>query len=174
MTVREAERFACSQQVLAARRDGLRSRMVAQGFDAALLSHARDVLYYTGTAQPANLAVFADREPILFARRAVEFVERDVDDLEVRHEASFSGPVAEFLAAGGQRLGAALDVVPATHIRRLEAKLPGWEVADISPVVLAQRSVKAACEIEAITRSASLAAVADETIRRVLVPGLTP
>jgi Xaa-Pro aminopeptidase len=173
---REASPFPCSQEALAGRRDELRRRMAAQGVDAALLSHSRDVLYYTGTAQPSNLAVFAARDPVLFARRAGEFVERDVDGLDVRMEASFSGPVREFAAAGsgGRRLGVALDVVPAALVRRLEAMLPGWEVVDISPVVLAQRSVKQPCEIEAMERAASLAAVADETIRRVLVPGLTP
>jgi Xaa-Pro aminopeptidase len=174
MTAREAARFACGS-AFSARREGLRSRLAEHGFDAALLSHARDVLYYTGTAQPANLAVFADRDPVLFVRRAAEFVEREVDELEIRREASFSGPVRELTAGGSRRrLGVALDVVPGAHVRRLEAMLPGWEVADVSPVVLAQRSVKEACEIEAMEHAAALAAVADETIRRVLVPGLAP
>ena len=170
--------FACGQDVLAARRDDLRRRMAAEGFDAALLNHSRDVLYYTGTAQPANLLAFAGptgNAPVLFARRVADLIRQDVAGMEVRTGASFKGPAAVLAAArSGGRLGVALDIVPAAQVRRLEALLPGWEVADVSPLVLAQRSVKHPCEIEAIAAAAALCSVADKTIRRVAAPGVAP
>lgn len=64
--------LACDSETIAARREALRQRLRVAGFDAALLTYHRDVLYYTGTAQPANLLVFEAQDSILFVRRAFD------------------------------------------------------------------------------------------------------
>lgn len=167
---------AATSEVLAARRRGLTERLAARGVDAALLTHSRDVLYYAGTAQPANLLLASDRSPLLFARRAVELIREDVSGLEVVAEASFTAVARELVAGGATAgtLGLTLDALPATHLRRLEALFGDWRLEDVSGSVLGQRAVKDAGEIEAIERAAGLAEVVDTTVRELCRPGIAP
>ena len=169
--------FVGKQVDLIARREGLKERLASKGFDAALISYHRDVLYYTGTAQPANLLVFSGRDPILFVRRAFDLASEDTGGgLELVHAPSFAA-VQEALSSlegPGHRLGVALDVMPAGHLRRLESMLPDWMVDNVSPLVLAQRAIKQPCEIEALEHAAALSSIAYETIIGSLTPGISP
>jgi Xaa-Pro dipeptidase len=148
-----------SEAHINARLTQLLTRMADAGIDAALLLHPRDVLYYATTTRPAALLV-APHEPILFIRRGLEYAREEATVARVEAMNGFSSvaeAVAELGLTGGV-LGTELDVVPARIAQRLREALPSWSLADVSPLVLAQRAVKDEDEIAA-TRGA--AAVAD-------------
>ena len=56
---------------------GLQKRLLDGGIDAALLVYSRDILYYTGTAQPSCLLVTPD-DYTLYVRSGFEFAVQDV------------------------------------------------------------------------------------------------
>ncbi len=151
----------------------LRRRMTGAGVDVVVLVHPRDVLYYAGTARPATLVV-GPGEAILLVRRGVDLAQREAT---VPVEAGSGWDrVAERLAEWGLSrgvLGAALDVMPAALYLRMREALPGWEVVDIGPLVLAQRMVKDAEEVEAVRQAARVADVGHRALAEVLRSGLS-
>ncbi len=134
-------------------------RMAEAGMDAALLLHHRDILYYANTVRPAALLVYPGGA-VLFVRRGFEQARQEATVSRVEAMKGFSS-VAEVVAAlrlAGGVLGTEMDLVPAQIYRRLGEVFDAWTLADVSPLVMAQRMVKDEDEI-ALTRSA--AAVAD-------------
>ena len=158
----------------------LRALLREAGIDAALLLHPADVFYYTGTRQPANLLVPADGalDPTLFVRRARDFVEREIAALGfppawVADGQSFREVAARLTALGlsDGALGTAEDKLPAALHRALARALPGWELRDVAPLVLAQRMVKDAGEVALMRRACALFAAAHEAILATARPG---
>jgi len=151
--------------------------------DAALLLHHRDVLYYAGTARPASLLVLADgqalssarREAILFVRRGFELAEDEATIEDVRPMRGFSSltqAVAELGVSTGV-LGLELDTAAAQLCQRVEEAFEGWDVVDISPLVLSQRQVKDEDEIEATRRAAAVADAGHRALARAAVVGMS-
>ena len=156
--------------------------MTKAGMDAALLLHPRDVLYYAGTVRPAALLV-APHDAALFVRRGLEYARREATVARVepmRGFASVAAVAAELGLAGGV-LGVELDVVPARVYRRLAEVFgstglttsPTWELADISPLVLAQRAVKDEDEIAATRCAAAVADAGHRAARETIAPGMS-
>ncbi len=80
----------------------LQQRLSAGGIDAALLVYSRDVLYYTGTAQPSCLLVTPDAYT-LYVRSGFEFA---VQDVFIGREKLFEERRLEKVLAGAlSRLG---------------------------------------------------------------------
>jgi len=156
--------------------------MTKAGMDAALLLHPRDVLYYAGTVRPAALLV-ASHETVLFVRRGLEYARREATVARIepmRGFASVAAAAAELGLTGGV-LGVELDVVPARVYRRLAEVFgstglttsPAWELADVSPLVLAQRAVKDREEITATRRAAAVADAGHRAARETIAPGVS-
>ncbi|MFQ6101739.1 MAG: M24 family metallopeptidase [Anaerolineae bacterium] len=152
----------------------LYARMTEAGVDAALLLHPRDVLYYAGTVRPAALLV-SSCGVVLFVRRGFEYAQREATVARVEPMNGFAsvGEVTAGLGLTGGVLATELDLVSARIAQRLAEVFPTWSLTDISPLVLAQRTVKDEGEI-AVTRSA--AAVADaghRVVPQTLTPGMS-
>jgi Xaa-Pro dipeptidase len=152
------------------------------GFDAALLHSAADVFYYTGTKQPANLLIPAGavREPALFVRRARDFVEEDIRTSGfprawVADGQSFREVAARLAALGlaGGVLDTSEDKLPTSLYRSLARALPGWELRDLSALVLGQRMVKEPGEVELMRRACGLFAAGHEAILATARPGVS-
>lgn len=142
--------------------------------DAAVLLHPRDVLYYAGTARPAVLLV-GPQQVVLFARRGLDLVRREATVGQIEPGDGF-GQVATALRSQGLEagtLGVEMDVVPARLAQRVQGTFSGWTLADASPLVLAQRMVKDAREVESIRRAAQVADAGHDALAEVLRPGLT-
>jgi Xaa-Pro aminopeptidase len=131
----------------------LQSLLRERDLDGALLFHSRDLLYYTGTAQPAWLVVTPD-EYVLGVRSGLDFATRDTG-LAEPHLVALRDPVTllKQRIAPGARLGSELDLMPVTTYRRLRAALDGGELIDLSPTILHQRMVKEPAEVEAVRRA---------------------
>ena len=116
----------------------LQQRLAAGGLDAALLVYSRDVLYYTGTAQPSCLAV-TPNDYTLYVRSGFDFALRDVfiprERLaeERRLEKVLAGLLTG-LAGKPPRVGAELDIVTAEQLEALRKAAPGVEFVNVSPV----------------------------------------
>lgn len=157
-----------------ARIDELRRRMARQGVDAALLSHPRDVLYYTGTARPSTLLV-APQEALLFVRRGMALAKREVIGVTIEPGGGFDR-IAEALrdqAPEGGRLGVELDVLPARLYLRVGQALPEWELVDVSRLVLEQRMLKEPPEIDLTLKAAAAADAGHAALAGLLRAGAT-
>ena len=127
-----------------------------RGLTGAILFHSRDIYYYTGTAQPGYLVVLPDDYRLL-VRRGYDLVlresglapERILDErhLQAMAHRFFPGP------GTGEKIGTELDLLTVPHARSLSRVLGGRELVDISEVVLQQRMVKDADEIDSIKKA---------------------
>lgn len=129
-----------------------------RGFAAAVISERRALFYFTGTAQPCNLVVVPGARPMLFARRALDWVRGEVEDVEVREGATFaavSEHLAEDVPANGT-VGLELDALPARIARSAERAVAPRPVQNVSPLVYDLRMVKDAGELDAIRSAAEL------------------
>ncbi len=154
----------------------LQERIRESGLTAALLFYSRDVLYYTGTAQPACLAVFPDGYT-LFVRSGLAFTleealipaerivaERRLDRIRARLSARLKG-------AG--KIGTELDILPAAQVRALQQEFGGLEFVDISPVVLEQRKRKDPAEIDSLRKACAALHAGHEAVLCTLREGVT-
>ena len=120
---------------------------------AALLFYSRDVLYYTGTAQPSYLVILR-QEYFLFVKSGYDFALNDASIPEDRireerrleniHREVFSKPQSS------NRIGTELDILTADQFKKFKKIFPCYEFVDVSPVVLEQRKRKDASEIDKI------------------------
>ncbi len=152
----------------------LQKHLAENGLDAAVLVHPRDVLYYAGTARPATLVV-GPRGAVLLVRRGLDLARREVTLAPVESGGGWDTVAAVLASQGltGGTLGANLDVMPAQLYRRMRDALPGWDIEDISPLVLSQRIVKDPQEIQAIERAAAVADTGHAALPSILRPGLS-
>jgi len=141
------------------------------------MMHPRDVFYYAGTGQPCNLVVPAGGEPILLARRALEWVKADSSLTNVSKGGGIKDIRAALQSAGvlkpRVKLGLSLDIVPTLLCRKLEQNLPECIIDDVSPLILEQRLCKDEAEIASIRSAAGLFQRAHEVMLRELRPGIT-
>jgi Xaa-Pro aminopeptidase len=164
-----AEFFSARIQQL---QETIRERRLA----GAVLFHSRDVLYYTGTAQPAYLVILPE-DYLLFVSRGYDFAQRDcrlpvermvaegkIDQICRR---MFPGPGA------GAPVGTEFDLLTVPHARRLEDGLRGRELVDIAPEVLLQRMAKDVAEIDSIRKASAAVHAGHEAVLAHLKPGLS-
>ncbi|MDX9821887.1 MAG: Xaa-Pro peptidase family protein [Syntrophales bacterium] len=147
----------------------LQAVMMENGFDALILIQSRDILYYTGTAQPSWFVVLPGAHR-LFVRRGLDraLSESSLDpscvELQPKREGVFS-----FLRKQGLPkrpvFGTELDVLPVGLWNAWKAETPDWEYRDISPYVLRQRQIKDQNEITSIRNACR---IEDEGHRRAL------
>lgn len=140
--------------------------MAERSIAAAILLWSRDTLYYAGVSVPSILLV-TQQTARLYVRRAFEFARSDSTLDDVVRDGNLRA-VAERLRAEGlscPRIGLELDVVPAELFFKIQDALPGAEFVDISPLIISQRMVKDAAELELVRASASMA---DKGQRRAL------
>jgi len=142
----------------------------------AVLFYSRDVYYYTGTAQPSYLVVRPD-DYVLFVLRGHDFARRE------------SGLAAERIVAegnlktigarmfpgrgAGEKVGTELDMLAVTQSRALGRALGDRELVDISPDVLARRSIKCAEEIGRIRKACDAVHAGHLALVSCLRPGMS-
>lgn len=158
-----------------------RAHLAETELDAALLFHHRDILYYAGTSRPAVLLV-SPRGAILLVRRGLEFARQEATVARVEPMRGFTSvaQAAEELGlregthgSGSGALGTELDLVPAQLAQRLRDTFPGWSLADVSPLILAQRCVKDEAEIAATRGAAAIADAGHASVPQAARPGIS-
>ena len=124
----------------------LQKEMVNHGLGGLLLTYSRDILYYTGTAQPSYLVVLPE-DYFLFVRSGVDFALNDVfiNREKVREARRLGNIFKEVFSGrdlGSKKIGAELDVVTAEQFKDMEKTFSGYEFVNASPIVLEQRMRK--------------------------------
>lgn len=136
------------------RLDRFRERLSASGLDGALLVSATDVFYFAGTRQNAALWVPARGEPRLLVRKSLE---RAAAESAIASVSPFprSGELAG-VVEGARRIGFTFDVAPAALLGVWSRALPHAEFVDVTPSLLALRSVKSPWERERMRAAAQM------------------
>ena len=143
----------------------------------ALLFYSRDILYYTGTAQPSYLVVLPD-DYLLFVRSGIDFALNDVfvNKEKVREERRLANIFKEIFSGrklGNQKIGTELDILTAEQFKDMEKTFSGYEFVNASPIVLEQRKRKHASEIEKIKRACDAIHRGHEAVLSTLKEGVT-
>ncbi|NTV81588.1 MAG: aminopeptidase P family protein [Candidatus Aminicenantes bacterium] len=155
----------------------LQRRLAEEGLDAVLLVYSRDVLYYTGTAQPSCLLV-TPYDYTLYVRSGFEFAVQDVfigrEKLleERRLEKILAGALSRLAGKPG-KIGTELDILTAEQFEALRKAGPGVEFINISPITLEQRKVKEPGEIERLRRACDAVHAGHEAVLATLREGVT-
>ena len=134
------------------RLERFRDKLRALGVDGALLVHATDVFYLTGTRQNAVLWLPTAGVPVLLARKSLARAQAEaaIGDVRPFPRSKDLAP----LVAGARRVGFTFDVAPVSVARFYERALPGIELADVSTELRELRSVKSAWEIDRMRETA--------------------
>lgn len=125
--------------------------------DGVLLVYSRDVLYYTGTAQPSFLAVLPD-DFMLFVRSGFEFAAGEVftDAARIREERRLKNIFNDYFRPRERksgRIGTELDMLTVGQFREMQAAFAGYEITDASALTLEQRKRKDPREVEKIRKA---------------------
>ena len=151
--------------------------MEEKDLDVVLVMNPRDVFYYTGTGQPANLLVPRQGEPLLQVRRAWDFAAQETW-LEKEH--LMKGGSMEALKEKTEKddfpirhMGITTDAIPANLAQKIEKTFTSCHLINASPLILEQRSIKDNQEITAIKNAAACFLSIHETIMRELRPGIS-
>jgi len=124
-----------------------------KGLAGCILFHSRDVLYYTGTAQPSWLFLRPD-DYHLFVRSGMTFVSREtwLPPEKACPQRSLLEAVRQMFPGDGQgeSVGTELDLLTVLQARTFQAALGRRRLIDFTPAVLEQRMIKSAEEVQLI------------------------
>ena len=155
----------------------LQDLLVKSGMAAAVVWYSRDLLYYTGTCQPSWLVILPDTYR-LFVRSGYAEAKRQVtigaDQLEEERDAErLVLYLRDHGVAKGSIIGMELDVLPVNTWRQWCNRIPDWNLADVTPLILEQRQIKDGSEIESIRRACRVMDLGHDRIRATLKAGMT-
>jgi Xaa-Pro aminopeptidase len=128
------------------------------GLDGVALTYSRDVLYYTGTSQPACLVILPD-DYRLYVRSGIEFAYREswLPPERIVSERQVAAVLQQHFPASGtaRAVGVELDMLSAQQAREFARFVGGRELVDFSGRVLEQRMIKSAEEISSVEKACS-------------------
>lgn len=155
----------------------LQSKIEELGLCGALLCYSRNILYYTGTAQPSYLVILPD-DYVLFVRSGIEFALADVfiRKEKVREERRLSNIFKEFFFGRDlktKRIGTELDILTVEQFKEMAKIFEGYEFVNISAPVLEQRKTKDPAEIEKIKKACNAIDRGHEAVLSTLKDGVT-
>jgi len=152
----------------------LQGLLQQEGYVAAILMSRTSIYYYAGTGQPCNLLLPAEGEPVLFVRRAEDFVRRETWIRDIRTGADFTPVVEEIKKLNRtSKVGIEEDILPVKLFRKLTGMLSHYELQDVSHLILEQRFIKSEEEIAYIRKAGAIFQQVHETIMDCLKPGIT-
>jgi Xaa-Pro aminopeptidase len=154
----------------------LQKTIEAQDVSGALLFYSRDVFYYTGTAQPSYFFVWPQGY-CLFVRAGSDFVVREaqIEKKYIKEERYLENIFKEIFSTikSGKKIGIELDVLPANRFLEFSRVFEGFEIVDISPIILNQRKRKDAAEIKTIRKACDTINRGHERVLAELREGMT-
>jgi Xaa-Pro aminopeptidase len=131
----------------------LQSRMGEM--DGAILFHAVDMCYFSGTAQDGLVYIPRDGEPVAMMRRSMERAMQE-SPLEVRPLKSMRNLKSDLNIPSCATIGLEMDVLPANFYFRVANALGDAKLIDISEVIKHIRSIKSDFEINLIKEAARI------------------
>ncbi len=155
----------------------LQEKLREQDLAGALIFYSRDVLYYTGTAQPAYLVILPDNYR-LFIRSGYDFACNDVfiDKKKVEEERRLDNifnKISENLGKGTRRVGTELDVLTVEQFGQFKKAFRDCEFINMTPTILEQRKTKDPGEIEKIRKACEAIHLGHEAVLATMKEGIT-
>ena len=144
-------------------------------FGGALLAYSRDILYYTGTAQPVFLAVTPD-DYALFIKSGVDYAVKEVfiDASKLVEERKMPNVYQSFFAGlENRRIGLELDIISALEFIECQNLFENAAFENISPAILSQRATKDSFETEQVRQAGAAVKKGYEAACAALKPGIT-
>ena len=154
----------------------LQDKIKEQKLCCALLFYSRDVLYYTGTAQPSYLVVLPE-DYFLFVRSGLEFALNDVfiEKDKIRDERRLEIINKEIFSKlqTNKRIGTELDILPAKQFYGFKKVFSDYDFVDVSPFILDQRKRKDTSEINKIKEACDAIDMGHKAVLTTLREGIT-
>jgi Xaa-Pro dipeptidase len=155
----------------------LQNKLVDNDLTCALLVYSRNILYYTGTAQPSYLLVMPE-DYRLFVRSGYDFVLKDVfigkDKItEERRLENIAMQIFPAAGDGNRRIGVEPDILTAEQFESFRKVFPEMNFINVSPIILEQRKSKEPLEIEKIRQACDAVHQGHEAVLAVLKEGIT-
>jgi Xaa-Pro aminopeptidase len=155
---------------------GLQQALRDAGIDAALINYSRSLLYYAGTTQPSFLIITPEDHHLLVFRGLDAAREEGRLAPEQMSQATNPHDLERVLEEMGIRspcLGMELDIIPTRQYRQVSERFPHSRIEDISGLILRQRTIKDAQEIQYTREACRVLHHGHERILEVLKPGMT-
>lgn len=155
----------------------LQNKLVDNDLTCALLVYSRNILYYTGTAQPSYLLVMPE-DYRLFVRSGYDFVLKDVfiERDKIAEERRLENIAKQIPPAAGdapRRIGVEPDILTAEQFESFRKVFPEMNFINVSPIILEQRKSKEPREIEKIRQACDAVHQGHEAVLAVLKEGIT-
>ena len=154
----------------------LQDKIQEEELFAALLFYSRDILYYTGTAQPSYLVVLP-KDYFLFVRSGFEFALNDVfiPKDRIREERKLENIYKEVFprSSTSKKIGTELDILTADQFNKFKMIFSGYEFVNGSPMVLGQRKKKDESEIKKIKEACKAIDMGHNAVLATLKEGIT-
>ncbi|HNT58404.1 MAG TPA: Xaa-Pro peptidase family protein, partial [Syntrophales bacterium] len=156
----------------------LKEKLSRENLQGAIITYSRNVLYYTGTAQPAWLVV-TPLDYVLSVRSGYDFAVREafIPQDRIREERKLDRVAARCFAAGEgpgfRRIGVESDIWTWDQSRRLLSILPDKEFVNLSPLILDQRKTKDPGEIRSLRKACDVIHKGHEAVLECLREGIT-
>jgi Xaa-Pro dipeptidase len=129
----------------------LQSRMGEM--DGALLFHAVDMCYFSGTAQDGLVYIPRDGEPVVMIKRSQERAAEE-SPLEVRPLKNMRNLKSDLSIPAGATIGLEMDVLPCSFYFRVNQALEGARFVDVAEEIKHIRSVKSEFELDLTEKAA--------------------
>ena len=154
----------------------LRSELTKREWDAALIVHNVDLVYFSGTMQNALLFVPQDGKETLMVKKYRERAERESAIAQVIPLNSWNelpSLIAKHYRRPPQKMGIELDVLPAKDYLRLQEIFEGIAIVDSSSLIKEIRKIKSAYEIGLMKQAGEIGKIVYAEVPRVLKEGMT-
>jgi len=156
----------------------LQAKLAGENLQGAIITYSRNVLYYTGTAQPARLIV-TPGDYALFVRSGYDFAlgEVFIPGDRVREERKLENATARFFPSetspGHGRIGVETDIWTWEQSGGLLKMFPDREFVNVSPMLLNQRKSKDPGEIRSFRKACDAIHQGHEAVLESLREGVT-
>jgi len=123
--------------------------------DGALLFHAVDMCYFSGTAQDGLVYVPRDGDPVVMIKRSLERAAEE-SPLEVRQLRNMRNLKSDLGIPKGAVMGLEMDVLPCSFYFKIDKALENARFVDVAERIKHIRSVKSDFELGLIKESARI------------------
>ncbi|MDD4162103.1 MAG: Xaa-Pro peptidase family protein [Methanothrix sp.] len=123
--------------------------------DGALLFHAVDICYFTGTAQDGLVYIPKDGEPVVMMKRSLERAKQE-SPLEVRPLKNMRNLKSDLAIPAKATIGLEMDVLPCSFYFKVNRALEDAAFVDVAERIKHIRSVKSEFELGLIKEAARI------------------
>jgi Xaa-Pro aminopeptidase len=140
--------------------------------DGALLFHAVDICYFSGTAQDGLVYIPRDGEPVVMMKRSLE---RAIDEspLEVRPLKNMRNLMSDLAVPKKATVGLEMDVLPTSFYFRVNKALDEARFVDVAEKIKHIRSIKSEFELGLIKEAARILEAGFSSVPDFIKEGMT-